>query len=67
MHTILEYGVRLGVIEANPFDGVARLPTRARDIYVADEAAFAHYRNRPTVEDDQGNRFLGPWGQSRRT
>jgi len=38
MHTILEYGVRLGMLDANPFDGVARLRTVARDIYVADEA-----------------------------
>ncbi|MEK6212047.1 MAG: hypothetical protein AABM64_17055 [Pseudomonadota bacterium] len=38
MHTILEYGVRLGMLDANPFDGVTRLPIVARDIYVADEA-----------------------------
>src|SRR5260221_3751967 len=24
MHTILEYGVRLGMLDANPFDGVTR-------------------------------------------
>jgi len=38
MHTILEYGVRLGMLDTNPFDGVTRLPTVARDIYVPDEA-----------------------------
>ena len=43
MHTILEYGVRLGLLDANPFDGVTRLPTVARDIYVADEALRAHH------------------------
>jgi len=42
MRAILEYGVRLGLIETNPFDGVARLRTRKTQRLVTDaELALA--------------------------
>lgn len=52
MRTILEYGVRLGVLSANPFDAVARLPTMGRDVYVADEDL--------ALAVEVGHRFGGP-------
>lgn len=36
MRTILEYGVRVGVIEVNPFDGVEKLATKKTSRYVTD-------------------------------
>jgi len=37
MHVILEHGVRVGMIETNPFDGIEKLPTVKHERYVTDD------------------------------
>lgn len=36
MRTILEYGIRVGVVDVNPFDGVEKLATKKSSRYVTD-------------------------------
>jgi hypothetical protein len=36
MHTILEHGVRVGLVATNPFDGIEKIPTTTPRRYVSD-------------------------------